>query len=126
MKILQSAENYLETILLLKNKFGEIRAVDIASQMNFSKPSVSNALKLLRENGYVSINKKGFISMTETGMKVATMIYERHHLLSEIFISLGVSPSTAESDACKIEHLISEESFEKIKQFYDSKKLKIN
>ena len=116
MKIQESAENYLETILVLKNKQAEVRSIDIVNELNFTKPSVSNAMKQLRENGYIVMDTTGYINLTEKGMDIATRIYERHILISKYLIALGVSEDTAREDACRIEHVISEESFNKIKE----------
>lgn len=115
MKIQESAENYLETILILKNRNGKVRSVDIANEMHFSKPSVSVAMKNLRENGYISMDKEGNIELLPDGEDIASKIYERHILLTKYLIALGVSPETAAEDACRIEHDISIESFEAIK-----------
>ena len=116
MKIQESAENYLETILIIKERNGEVRSVDIVNELNFSKPSVSVAMKNLRENGYIVMNRDGLITLTEKGMEIASRTLDRHHVLTEFFKSLGVDGKTAEADACKIEHVISEESFEAIKK----------
>ncbi len=116
MKIQESAENYLETILILKNQKGEVRSIDIANEMNFTKPSVSVAMKNLRENGYISMDADGFITLTEKGMAVAGTIYERHTLISDWLMALGVDPQTAAEDACRMEHVISSASFEAIKR----------
>lgn len=115
MQIHESAENYLETILILKNRNGNVRSVDIANELSFSKPSISNAVKSLRENGYVSVAEDGNITLTAAGLAVAEKIYERHLLLTQFLAELGVNEATAAADACKIEHDISEESFEKLK-----------
>ena len=115
MKIQESAENYLETILILKQRQGQVRSIDIVNELNFSKPSVSIAMKKLRENGLIQMAPDGTITLLPQGMKIASTIYERHVLLSRYLIRLGVSPETAVEDACRIEHVISEESFEKIK-----------
>ena len=115
MKINESAENYLETILILKNKKGLVRSIDIASMLEFSKPSVSAAMKNLRENGYISVDQEGYINLLEKGEEIAKKIYERHTLLSDWLIALGVDPETASDDACRIEHVISAKSFEAIK-----------
>lgn len=115
MKIQESAENYLETILILKHKISDVRSIDIASELEFTKPSVSRAMKLLRENGYILMDSHGYITLTEAGQKIAETIYERHQLLSRFLMQLGVEEQTALEDACKIEHVISQESFEKIK-----------
>ncbi len=115
MKILESAENYLETILILKKQQGEVRAVDIANYLSYSKPSVSTALKQFRENGLITIGDGGFIALTKKGMEIASRVYERHSLLALFLMALGVSEQVAKEDACRIEHYISDESFEKIK-----------
>ena len=115
MKINESAENYLETILILKNRKGFVRAIDIASELEFSKPSVSVAMKNLRENGYISVDPDGNINLLEKGQKIAEKMYERHTLLSNWLMALGVDPKTAVEDACRIEHVISSESFSAIK-----------
>ncbi len=115
MKILESAENYLETILILKKQQGEVRAVDIANYLSYSKPSVSTALKQFRENGLITIGDGGFIALTKKGMEIASSVYERHSLLTQFLMALGVSEQVAKEDACRIEHYISDESFEKIK-----------
>ena len=115
MKLMESGEMYLETILILKNKYGYVRSIDIAHEMNFSKPSVSRAISILKEDGYVTNDPHGMILLTEKGMKIAEKIYERHMTLTKYFVWLGVNEETAENDACRIEHIISEETFEKIK-----------
>ena len=115
MKILESAENYLETILILSHKLQHVRSVDIATELNYSKPSVSVAMKKLRENGLITVDGDGFITLTESGMEIANKMYERHSLLSDWLTYLGVSKETALEDACRIEHVISEESFERIR-----------
>lgn len=116
MKIHESAENYLETILMIKNKKGAVRSIDIANELGFSKPSVSVAMKNLRENGYIDVDKNGYITLLEKGKAIAETIYERHTTLSKWLVSLGVDWETATEDACKIEHVISAESFEAIKK----------
>lgn len=116
MKIHESAENYLETILMIKNKKGAVRSIDIANELDFSKPSVSVAMKNLRENGYIEVDKSGYITLLEKGKEIAETIYERHTTLSKWLISLGVDQNTAVEDACKIEHVISAESFDAIKK----------
>lgn len=115
--IQESAENYLETILILKNKLGMVRSIDIANYLNFSKPSISTAMKSFRENGYITVDDKGFITLTEKGLKIAEKIYERHTILSKCLMDLGVQEKTAKEDACRIEHVISQETFEKIKEY---------
>ena len=116
MKIQESAEKYLETVLVLSKRNPEVRSIDVATELGFSKPSVRVAMKNLRENGYVDINKEGHIFLTDAGREIAEMIYERHTLLSTWLISLGVSPETAAEDACRMEHVISKESFSAIKE----------
>ena len=116
MKIHESAENYLETILILSRRQPHVRSIDIAVELNFSKPSVSVAMKNLRKNGYILVDKDGYIALTEAGLKIAETIYERHTLISDWLITLGVDPKTAVEDACRIEHVISAESFAAIKK----------
>lgn len=116
MKIQESAENYLETILMLKEEKGAVRSIDIARKMDFSKPSISRAMSLLRENGYITMDKEGLIDLTDAGMEIASRIYERHRLLCKWLVALGVSPETASEDACRIEHDVSDETFQKIKE----------
>lgn len=115
MKIQESAENYLETILILKNRTGAVRSIDIATELGFSKPSVSVAMKNLRENGYLEMDAEGYISLLDKGMEIAEKMYERHTTLSDCLIALGVDPAIATQDACRIEHVISTESFLAIK-----------
>jgi len=117
MKIHESAEDYLESILILKERQGPVRSIDIAREKNFSKPSVSIAMKRLRENGYIEMDGEGFITLLPPGEEIAQRIYTRHRLLSQFLERLGVSPENAVADACKIEHDISVESFEKIVSF---------
>ena len=121
MKIHESAENYLETILILKSRNGSVRSIDIANELNFSKPSVSVAMKNLRENGYISMDAEGSITLLERGREIAERIYERHTLLSSWLTALGVDPAVAAEDACRIEHVISSESFEAIKAHANQK-----
>ena len=116
MQIKESGENYLETILTLSNKLPVVRAVDIATELNFKKSSVSVAMKNLRENGYISVSDAGYITLNPSGLEIAEMIYERHAILSKWLESLGVSKETAAEDACRMEHVISKESFEAIKE----------
>ena len=116
MKNQESAENYLETILILKNKNGAVRSIDIANELGFSKPSVSVAMKNLRENGYIEVDSSGYITLLDSGRQIAEKIYERHTTLSKWLVSLGVDAKTAAEDACRIEHIISSESFEAIKK----------
>jgi len=113
--IYESAENYLEAILVLRNRIGFVRSIDVAGELNVSKPSVSIAMKKLRETGYIEVDGEGHITLLPDGEAVAQRIYERHRLLTEFFVRLGVSEETAAADACKIEHDLSDETFEKIK-----------
>ncbi len=118
MKVQESAENYLETILMLKKRNGYVRSIDIANELSFSKPSVSTAMKHFREQGYISVESNGSIILTESGLKIAERVYERHLLLSKYLIALGVDEETAKEDACRIEHVISQQSFDKIKEHW--------
>ena len=110
----KSAEDYLESMIILKEKNGYIRSVDIAGFLGVTKPSVSNAMKRLREEGYIEMNRSGFITVTEKGMEIADKIYTRHKKLTDFFVALGVNEEVAEDDACKIEHDLSDETFEAI------------
>ncbi len=116
MKIQESAENYLETILILQKRKGAVRAIDIVNELEYTKPSVSVAMKNLRENGYITVSKEGHISLTPKGREIAETIYERHTLISTWLEALGVDRKTAVEDACRIEHVISAESFDAIKR----------
>ena len=118
MKIQQSAENYLETIYMLQKNKGTCRSVDIANELGFSKPSVSIAMKNLRENGYIEVMGDGNIQLLEPGKKIAEELFERHTMLTQCLISLGVPKEIAVEDACRIEHVISKESFDAIKQSF--------
>ena len=118
MKIQQSAENYLETIYMLQKNKGTCRSVDIANELGFSKPSVSVAMKNLRENGFIEVMGDGNIQLLEPGKKIAEELFERHTMLTECLISLGVPKEVAVEDACRIEHVISKESFDAIKQSF--------
>lgn len=115
MRILKSSEDYLEAMLILKQKHGYIRSIDIAQMLEVTKPSVSYAVKRLRENGYILMEKDGHITLTESGYAIAERIYERHTLLIKFLIALGVSEKTAREDACKLEHDLSDETFEAMK-----------
>lgn len=117
MIIKESGENYLEAILVLKNKKGNVRSIDIAHELMVSKPSVSVAMKHFRENGYIEVSSDGNISLTEKGLTVATRVYERHQIITKALMSIGVDEITAIEDACKIEHDISEKTFEKLKEY---------
>ena len=116
----ESLEDYLETILMLQNSKGKVRSIDIANEKNFTKPSVSVAMKNLREKGYITTDAAGYISLTEAGRQRAEDVLERHTILADLLIHIGVSKETALADACKIEHDLSEESFEAIKQMRHS------
>ena len=122
MKTNESAENYLETILVLSKKLPVVRSVDIANELEFKKSSVSIAMKKLREANHITVTESGFIYLTESGKEIAEMIYERHEFLSAWLEQLGVPAKIAVEDACKIEHVISKESFEAIKNYVKSKK----
>jgi DtxR family Mn-dependent transcriptional regulator len=121
MTINESAENYLETILILNNTHPVVRSVDIAAELGFKKSSVSVAMKKLRENKYIVVSPEGYITLTESGKEIAERIYERHTLLSSWLEQLGVTRDTAANDACRIEHVISAESFEAIKRHIKDK-----
>ncbi|MCR5212817.1 MAG: metal-dependent transcriptional regulator [Eubacterium sp.] len=117
MEIHQSAEDYLEAILMIKEKKGYVRSIDIANQLEVSKPSVSYATKRLRENGYISFNEDGMISLTESGFEIADKIYTRHKVLTSIFKKLGVDDNIAAEDACKIEHDLDPQTFDAIRKY---------
>lgn len=121
MRIKESAENYLETILILKQKSGYVRSVDIAHEMSFSKASVSVAMKAFREEGYITVDEDGGISLTETGREIAEKIYERHTVITKALMAIGVDEQTASDDSCKIEHDISIQTFEKLKEYMQNK-----
>ena len=112
MKIQKSAEDYLEMILILQERSGSARSIDVATELGFSKASVSVAMKKLRENGYIRMEESGLLQLTDTGRPIAERIYARHKLLTEFLVQLGVSPATAAADACKVEHDLSEESYQ--------------
>lgn len=114
MRIHQSAEDYLEAILMLRERNGAVRSVDIAAELEYSKASVSVAMKKLRENGYVAVDEDGFLSLTPSGEEIASRIYQRHKALTDFFIRLGVDPQIAARDACKVEHDLSAETFERL------------
>ncbi|MDO4293981.1 MAG: metal-dependent transcriptional regulator [Eubacteriales bacterium] len=117
MVVNESAENYLETILILSKSHPVVRSVDVAEELGFKKSSVSVAMKNLREKQHITVTKEGFIYLTESGRQIADMIYERHQLLSQWLIRLGVEPKTAVNDACRMEHVVSAESFAAIKKY---------
>ena len=114
VKIQKASEDYLEAMLMMQEKHGFIRSIDVAERLGVTKPSVSYATKRLRENGYITMDADGLITLTDAGMEIATRIYERHKLLAEFFIYLGVDEATAWEDACKVEHDLSEQTFEAI------------
>ena len=116
MKLYESAEDYLERILILSNQLGTVHAIDIARDMSFSKPSVSVAMHKLEDNGYIKIADDGAITLTEKGLKVAQDVYERHLVLTKALMAIGVSEEQAKIDACKVEHDISKETFDAIKK----------
>lgn len=118
MKLHESPEDYLETILILSEENESVRSVDIATHLGFSKPSVSVAMKKLKESGFISMDPYGKVSLTDAGREVAEKVYERHQVISGWLTSIGVSPETALNDACRIEHIISDETFEKLKELY--------
>ena len=122
MKLYESAEDYLETILILTQRNGVVHAVDIARELGFTKASVSVAMHKLEDSGYIAIKTNGEIILTEDGYKIATSVYERHVILTDMLVSIGVSKEQAEIDACKVEHDISKETFEAIKAIYLKRK----
>lgn len=121
MKIQESAEDYLESILYLSERMEHVRSIDVVHHLGLSKPSVSVYLKNLRMNGYINMDDKGYLTLTETGLEIAEKIYERHKVLSQMLISLGVNEDTAYEDACRIEHDLSDETFEALKKHYMKK-----
>ncbi len=122
LNIYQSSEDYLETILVLKNRLGAVRSIDIAGELGYSKPSVSVAMKKLRESGYISVDENGFITLLEPGLIIAKKVSQRHETLAEFLIAIGVEEETARADACKIEHDLSDETFLKILQHFEKMK----
>ncbi|MEG1846894.1 MAG: metal-dependent transcriptional regulator [Lachnospiraceae bacterium] len=121
MKRQESKEDYLETILILKNRISRVRSIDIVNEMGFTKPSVSVGMKNLREGGFITMDKEGYIALTTEGLQVAECVYERHTILTKALIYLGVSEEIAKADACRIEHDISVETFDRIKQHFIDK-----
>lgn len=122
MSIQESGEMYLETIYVLAGKGEAIRSIDVCEEMGYSKPSVSRAIGILKNNQYITVDKKGYISLTDSGKALAEKIYERHTIISDFLLSLGVDDKTADIDACKMEHVISDQSFEAIKRFTEKSK----
>ena len=121
MKIQKAAEDYLEAMLMLKEKKGYIRSIDIAQLLGVTKPSVTYSTKRLRENGYITMDRDGMITLTETGMEIANRIYTRHKVLTDLFTRLGVPEDIAREDACKVEHDLSPETFEAIRKAHENK-----
>ena len=122
MKLHASGEDYLETILVLQKKLGMVRSVDVARHMEVSKPSVCHAVATLRDGGFLMMDEDHFLHLTDVGRKVAERIYERHRFFTEQLIAAGVDPKTAEADACRIEHTISQDSFEKIRRAHEQER----
>lgn len=120
MSLKPSGEMYLETIYLLSQEKGTVRSIDIASHMNYSKPSISRAVSRLKEDNYITVDKNGYIELTKSGLLIAQKIYERHTVLSNVLMRLGVDEETALEDACKIEHVISDKSFETLKKHLEN------
>ena len=118
MELHESAEDYLETILILFERNGQVRSIDIVNEMNFSKPSISIAMKKLRENGYIRMDVNGLITLTDEGREIAERIYSRHKLLTKVLEAIGIDEKKAEDEACKIEHDIDDETYERIRGFY--------
>ena len=118
MVLHESAEDYLETILILFERNGQVRSIDIVNEMNFSKPSISIAMKKLRENGYIRMDVNGLITLTDEGRLIAERIYSRHKLLTKVLEAIGIDEKKAEDEACKIEHDIDDETYERIRDFY--------
>lgn len=116
MKLQESGENYLETILVLKLKYGAVRSIDVANELSYSKPSVSRAVSVLKSAGHITVDAKGMIELTDSGREIAETIYERHQLLTQYLMNICVDEKTAAEDACRIEHVISPVTFEKLKQ----------
>ena len=122
MKIKESAENYLEMVLMLKNRNGRVRSIDVANELGVTKPSVSVAMKNFREEGYIVIDEDGGIQLTDKGLEIAERVFERHGVVAQALMLIGVDEETAYEDSCKIEHDISQQTFEKLKEFIEKKK----
>ena len=116
MEIHESAEDYLEAVLMLKERLGQVRSIDVVNETGYTKPSISVAMKHLRENGYIIMDEEGYLSLTDKGMGVARRIYTRHLWLTKFLIQIGVDDETAEADACKMEHDLSDETFDKLRE----------
>ncbi len=123
MQIKESAENYLEAILAIKRKKGTVRSIDVANHLNVTKPSVSVAMKSFREEGYIHVDANGEITLTEKGTTIAEKIFERHQVIAKALMALGVDEETAYNDSCKIEHDISNQTFEKLKEYLTSQNI---
>jgi Mn-dependent DtxR family transcriptional regulator len=119
MVIHESAEDYLESILILQERLGQVRSIDIVNELGYSKPSVSIAMKKLRENGYINMAPDGRITLNDSGLEIASRVYGRHKTITKLFEQLGVSPEIAAEDACKVEHDLNEETFQKIRAFVE-------
>jgi Mn-dependent DtxR family transcriptional regulator len=113
----QSAEDYLETILVLREQYGQVRSIDIVNHLGYSKPSVSIAMKKLRESGYISMSPDGLITLNESGLEIARQVYSRHQIITKLFVMMGVPQELAAEDACRVEHDLSQETFERIRDF---------
>lgn len=124
MRLQESGEMYLETILILSQRMEHVRSLDVAEYMGFSKPSISRAVGLLKNAGYVLMDQTGYLTLTDTGRAIAEKIYERHNTLSQFLMRIGVNEKTAQEDACKVEHYISDVTFERIKAFAEQKQAK--
>ena len=122
MVIRESAEDYLESILMLREQHGQVRSIDIVNQLGYSKPSVSIAMKKLRENGYISMGEDGLITLTDSGLEIASQVYQRHRVITELFVLLGVGRDQAAEDACRVEHDLSPETFARILEFVRERK----
>ncbi len=122
MKIYQSSEDYLEAILVLKNRIGVVRSIDIVNELGFTKPSVSVAMKKLRESGYIAMDESGYITLSESGMGIASKVSQRHELLTAFLMKIGVDEENATADACRIEHDLCDETFSCIKKHYEGLK----
>ena len=122
MVLQESGEMYLETILILSRKTGDVRSIDICEYMGYSKPSVSRAVGILKNGGFITVDKSGYISLTDEGKELAEKIYERHNVITAVLTKLGVDAETASEDACKMEHVISDKTFEALKKYRDFEK----
>ena len=123
MKLHASGEDYLEAVLMLHKKKGMVRSIDLARHMGYSKPSISHAVSILRDGGFLTMDKDGFLHLTEIGQEVAEKIYERHRFFTQWLIDAGIDPETAEQDACRMEHTISQKSFEQVRDAYQRQRV---